>query len=229
MRQVFAIGNNYIRQSWYIAVFYLLYAALLTWLGRNGPIEGLAITMATEGLFLLGISVVIAVAGVPNDQRSRRILTVLSKGISRAQYLAGMLYGSFALIAVATVLSALSWWGMAVRNDMQIPPAALLRAVVVLLALSLLLICAGLLGVSFLNSKFAIIVPVLVWVLPMMVAWFGGPQIPLPHQGLLEQLVRPFAPLSSWAAVGGTLGEAALLFMAAVALFGRKDITVAAE
>lgn len=229
MRQVFAIGNNYIRQSWYIAVFYLLYAALLTWLGRSGPVEGLALTMATEGVFLLGISAVIAVAGVPNDQRSRRVLTVLSKGVSRAQYLAAMLYGTFALIAVMTWLSALSWWGMAVRNDMQVPAAVLLHAVVVLLVLSLLLICAGLLGVSFLNSKFAIIVPVLVWVLPMMPAWFGGPQIPLPHQGLLEQVVRPFAPLVSWAAVGGTVGEAALLFAAAVALFARKDITVAAE
>jgi ABC-type transport system involved in multi-copper enzyme maturation permease subunit len=64
-----------------------------------------------EIFYGLGIAMFLASSAIYNEKRSRRIIGVLSKGVSRAQYLLGLLAGStaFGFLYFIAIIASLLW------------------------------------------------------------------------------------------------------------------------
>jgi hypothetical protein len=214
VRPVLAIGHNYLRQSWYVLASFAAYVFLLAFFNHHGTGDDTAAIVSMESFFLVSIGGFLGVTGLTNDIRSRRIIFVLAKAVSRVQYLAGMGYGALILIAAMDMAALASWRWMGARHD-AFALAALL--------LAFLMHAAGMLGAVLLDSRFALIVPALLFGLPWLTP---KPQI-VPHTALTLAIANATSP-PSWG-LAATVVETALVFLIAAIVFERKDVTVAGE
>src|SRR4051812_30672040 len=114
MRPVLLIALNFLRESrWAILL-------LLLWAGISGAAAAYSIKESQDdALFFLKQQAVygvvftafLASSAIYNQRRSRRILAVLSKGLSRTEYLAGLEVGFLASAAVySTAVAGVGAW-----------------------------------------------------------------------------------------------------------------------
>jgi hypothetical protein len=213
MNAILAVGHAIARQTWYLLVAYVGYVLLLALLDHGQADKNDLV--ATNITFLIAICALLPLSGLPNEIRSRRIVFVLSKGVSRKQYFAGVAYGHLLLSALASCA------GVAAARRLT---ADTLAAAFVL---SLLLVSAGMLGVVSLGSRFAPIVPAAVFLLPRVSMWLAGRTAIVPHDVVYSSLI--VGSRSSAAMLLLTCAEAALLFAVALFLFERDDIAAPVE
>ena len=233
MRQALLIGHNFMRQGWYGAAGFMAYVALLTWLGRRVPVNVVNELAGVAVAFMVAISATLALAGVAMDVKTRTILPVLSKGISRSTYLLGMFYGALMLLLVMCVWAFACWeWqidrAMTLHAAVHVQIDVLLWALLLGFSLSLLMMCAGLLGVSLVESKKALLFPIVIFLGPVAPTWFGQKALATPHTALLGGMMKPMTPYPR-ASVWETVVEAAVLLAIALLVFSRRDVTVASE
>ncbi|HYX69019.1 MAG TPA: hypothetical protein VE825_07790 [Terriglobales bacterium] len=236
MRAVALIAVNLLRQQRWIVLLMVVYVAVLMGIGAafarrsdSGDLLFLVKQLASYAVLLSFFSGAVA---VHNERRSRRILAVLSKGIERSQYLAGLLLGIALVMGVYCATLGLA--GAAVLLAGGLPVAPLLPFFAVLLAACLLAATLAMFFSTFLHPWFALAVAGLVAAIPPALERVlgGGWGVLVPVYSLATALVRfsvdkPWHPC--WEAVLVALAESVALWLAASWIFARRDITVAVE
>lgn len=232
MRQVFLLALNTLREQKLILFLILFWVAVFTVLlsiDRSSAMrQELETFFRQELLYGIIIAMFSAASAVHNERRSRRILAVLSKGISRRQYLLGH------LLAIA-LLSAV-YYGAIGASNLWLTRWHAMEAEL-----------AGPLAVAFLGSQLAACIglPCGVVLHPLAAAIVAGLFLSAPvgmarllGDGTLRLFPASFALrdasqatyLTSWNGdalfLGALISQWAAAFALALWLFRKRDVTL---
>jgi len=235
VRPVLLIAGNFAREQRWPLFFLLLWVLGWALFGLLDPERGpedalmifrqLAVYSVTFGVFF-GSSAVQA------DQRSRRVLAVLSKGISRAQYILGLLTGMGLVLGVFCLCMGFTATWLLGRFGFNI--GSLWFGMLALWTACLLTASLTLALSTFLPPLFAAIATGTLAGIPALLAFRGDTvsKFVIPVYGLVEPLIaasftatwhfRPLLVLVGWI-------ETVLFWMIASWIFSRRDLAVAAE
>ena len=97
MNPVLLIAINFLRQRrWFVLIYPLLaiaFSAMMLLPGSSPDTEELTVYFTQLSIYAVLIAIMMAAQADFNERKSRRILSLLSKGIERRDYLAGLLAG----------------------------------------------------------------------------------------------------------------------------------------
>jgi len=166
----------------------------------------------------------LASSAIHNEKRSRRIIGVLSKAISREQYLLGLLLGvgCFAMAYFASIGAATLWLVGVSTSVTNAAFALFIRGT----AASLWTASVALFLSTFLYPFFAAAIAAACAFAPF--ALYGANAFLAPVAGLLERL-DPFVPSIPFLAGTAALAESAVMLLLAAQIFMRRDVTVSVE
>jgi len=236
MRAAVLIAANFVREQRWVVIL------LLFWVVGSGLLSGVVGDRISEDdlLFFLkqqaiyGVSIgsFLAATAVHNERRSRRILAVLSKAVSRSEYLAGLLLAVVAILAAYCLIMGVIGAWVLIRAGL--PPASLWFFVIATFATALLTASLTLLFSTVLPPVVALAATAILVSLPAAVAAFAGPAVlhVLPAYSLISQMFRfslhaTWTP--NWSLVAIAFGEAILAWLIASLIFSRRDVAVAVE
>lgn len=235
MRPVRLIAGNFLReQRWPIVILLGWVALLLAATGfsdlRRAP-EDVFMLFQQVAVYILVFSLFFGASAIRNELRTRRILAVLSKGISRRQYVAGLLLGI--VLAVLIYCLALGGAGAWVLPQVGVPAARFWFLLLGLVAASLLTACLALFFSIFLHPLLATGATVVIVGAPLLVnaVWSTPWAAAIPVLAIVQNflnLSQPATALSGWLILLA-LAETALLWLASAGLFARKDVALAVE
>lgn len=232
MRPILLIGANFLReQRWPLIL-------LLIWVVFGGVAAGFAHFERDDALFFikqqaiygLAFAGFMAASAIHNERRSRRILAVLSKGIERRQYLAGLLSGIVG--GVAIYCGAMALFGSMIFGSVRMPTGQLWPLLVALMAACVVAATTGLLFATFLPPLVALAATAVSLAASPVLAMVGVTAKFLPVYALMEGITRLDAQSQwpvPWVTIAWAVGESMALWAAASAIFARRDIAVAIE
>ena len=236
MRAVLLIATNFTREQRWPLFFLLLW--VLGWAAfgifaatNSGPDDALMI-FRQLAVYALTFGVFFGSSAIHSDQRSRRILAVLSKGISRGQYILGLLggialvLGIFCLCMGFTASWLLGRYGFS-ESALWFGMLALWTACLLTASLTLFLS-------TFLPPLFAAIGAGTLAGIPALLSLRGDAffKYVIPAHSLLEPLIRAdFGPTwrPGFSLVFLGWSEMAVFSLAAAWIFSRRDLAVAME
>ncbi len=236
MRSMWLIGGNLIREQRWLALLLLLYVVVMTgvlsWDAGKVAAGDVAFLVKQQAVYAVLFSALLALSTIHNERKTRHILAVLSKSVTRGQYLAGLLLGIMVLIASYCGLVLVA--GAILVRRIDIPVAQIGLMMLLSLVAALLVATIALFFASMLHPILATAATGLAVAMPMVLE---------PVLGRRAELVLPVYSLSmligrstfdlSWSAVETLLavgvGEAAVMWLLAVGVFSLKDIAVAVE
>ena len=231
MRPVFLIARNFVREQRWPLFFLLLWVLGFSVFGffvnSESGAEDAFVIFKQLTFYGIVFAVFWGSSALNADLRSRRIMAVLSKAVSRGQYLAGLLAGIAVVLGTFCLCTGFSgswilgrygvdqvqlWWGI----------LALFTACILTSALAL---CLSV----FLPPLFAAIGSGLLSGLPLLFGLRGGSALrfAIPVYALLEPLLEAEFNVafhaSAAAIVMGWIETAALLFLA-TCIFSSRDL-----
>ena len=228
MTPVLLLARSFIRQNRWLLLAFVLWPFLLgafTWSPQHHANRVEVLEISQQEVFY-GVAVVafLASSTVYNEKRSRRIIGVLSKGISRAQYLCGLLFACsvFAFIYFAAVAGLVIW---------------LLGASALTLSASACLIAQGfsaafwaaalsLLFATFLHPFLAAAVAGSAAFAPLAMS---QPNAAIASAATLMNSAGALAPKLVWAALFAALVEGVAFTFIAARIFSTRDVTLNIE
>ena len=234
MNCVFLVAANFVREQRLIALLlaaYAIAATLFFGLAKDTTLDDMAFVTKQEIIYAVLFSGFIAVSAIHNERKTRRLLLVLSKSITRAQYIAGLLVGVQAIIWGYLLMIWLGgvWMlhGRASVSQLTIILGTALITAALTAALALFL-------ASFLPPMLAMAAGALLIVLPVGLARVLNPMWldALPIYSLVAAIAR--APIvggwhPTWQIIAICVLEAQMLWLAAVLIFSTRDVAVAVE
>ena len=236
MRPVILIAGNFVRQQrWVVAAWVAMafgFAGIIAGVGGKADAEDAEMYFAQQALYALGLGVFLAVSAIHNERKSRRIVAVLSKAVRRSQYVAGLLLGIFACVGAHCLSVALARSWLAARMDRSIEHVWISTGVV--LAAALLATSVAMFWSAFSGPLGAVLgagalmgLPLLAaqrlggeWMQSLPVYWLASSAIALPTGS---------APEVPWMVLALAAAETLAFWMAAAAIFARRDVTAALE
>ena len=237
MKPVVLIAVNFVReQRWPILVL-LLWVLLLAFLGLVTDAarqrEDLLFVFKQVAVYVVAFSVFFGSSAIYNDRRSRRILNVLSKGITRQQYLSGLVLGI--AIACAIYCFALGLTGSWTLGQAGFPVWQVWFLMLRLLAAAVLAGTVALMFSTFLNPFFAAGATAAVMALPALASYTSasaqwGLLIPVYFLAAAVLKASFDSPgTGSWLPVILALAETLTFWLLAARIFSYMDIAVAVE
>ncbi|HLH06774.1 MAG TPA: hypothetical protein VKW78_06040 [Terriglobales bacterium] len=234
MIPVFFIALNFLRESrWAIAM-------LLLWAVISGSAAGASIkTAQDDALFFLKQQAVygvvftafLASSAIHNQRRSRRILAVLAKAITRWEYLAGLELGF--LIAAAIYCAALAGLGGWVFHHAGLPASGAISLAIMLFAASAVAGSLALLFSTFLNPLFSVALTAILVALNGVLLQFSPVLRQVVPVYELMQSILEFSFEKSWSATWSGIAwafvQSVLIWAVASAIFARRDVAVVIE
>jgi len=236
MRPVLLMAGNFLREHRWPALLLLLWIALLALVsgdpGRQHAVpEDVLFYIVQQAIFICVFCAFLAADAIQNDRKSKRVLLVLSKAVTRAEYLLAPLVGTSAAAVAYGVLFDLSCLWLTDRA--HLPGAGIFPLTLLLIAGAILASAVALFFSTFLNPYFAIAATVVVFTAPGSLqlqrhAWSAF----LPGYAILLQITdfswaRDAA--IHWGAILIALAQTVLFWAMAAAIFNRKDIAVPLE
>ena len=236
MRQIGLIAINFVReQRWPILVL-MLWVVLLAILGLlldlHQSREDVLFIFKQLGVYGVAFAVFFGASAIHNERKTRRILAVISKGVSRAQYISGLLIG----IGMAVGIFAVS---MGVTGTWVLGAGGARASQIWILIACLMLTCVlssavAVLFSTFLNPLFATLATAIILGVPAVAALHFGSHWAraIPAYSLLDLLLQfSFRGNMSvpWNLMGLALFEAVLLWLSASWIFSRRDVAVAVD
>ncbi len=234
MRPVFLIALNFLRESRWAILLLLLWAVV------SGGAASYSIRSEQEdALFFLKQQAVygvvftafLASSAIYNQRRSRRILAMLAKAISRTQYLAGLELGFLISAAVYSLaIAALGGW-VFVRGGF--PATRVIPIAIMLFAASALAGSVAMLFSTFLSPLFAIALTAIVAGINGVFSHFsaGAWSLMMPIYTLTQSILGfsfdNWTP--AWEAAGWALVESVAVWALASLIFANRDLAVAIE
>jgi hypothetical protein len=231
MNSATLIAANFLRENrWPVLL-------LMIWAIASGVAAALTVGgMSSDSLFFLQqqaaysifFTVFLAASALNNQRRSRRILAVLSKGIRRSEYLAGIALGFIGVGAMySLVLGVMGAWTF---SRVHAPAHSMLWLVLMLFLAIALAGTMALFFSTFVNPLLSVVFTSVVLGLPALLPNTLGAAIPayhLTHRVMEMNFEAGVQPL--WTAMGIALVEAIVLWMLASLVFATKDIAVPVE
>jgi ABC-type transport system involved in multi-copper enzyme maturation permease subunit len=239
VKAVLLIAINFVReQRWPILVL-LLWVLLLAFLGLMSDIEGqreyLLFVFKQVAFYVVVFSVFFGGSAIYSERRSRRILAVLAKAISRQQYLSGLVLG--VTIASGIYCFALGLTGSWTLAAAGFPMSQLWFLMLTLVVASMLAGTIALMFSTFLNPFLAASATAAVLGLPAVVgeshtlaAQWGGYVIPV--YALMKTVLESsyHAPgRAFWPPILLAIAETVGFWIVAARIFAFVDIAVSVE
>ncbi len=234
MRAVLLIAANCVRQQRLVAILmtvYALAATLFFGLIRDATLEDMNFIIRQQFLYAIFFSGFLAITAFHNELKSRRLLAVLSKAVTRAQYLAGVLVGVQAIVWLyCFVIWAGGLWML--RGESFATQLSVMMLVELLA--SLLIAAVGLFFATFLPPIAATAATAVLVALPAVLARAAGPlwldSLPVYSLGTTISLNTVLASLyPSWQTVLIAVLEAVGFWLLAALVFSTRDVAVAVE
>lgn len=176
MKAVLLIAINFVReQRWPILVL-LLWVLLLAFLGLTTEAarqrDDLLFVFKQVAVYFVAFSVFFGCSAIQNERRNRRILSVLSKAVSRQQYLSGLVLGI--TIACAIYCFALGMTGSWTLGEAGFPALQVWFLMLCLIAACTLAGTVALMFSTLLNPFFAAGATAAVMILPALLSRTQG-------------------------------------------------------
>lgn len=233
MRAVLLLGANFLRSQWLPVAVMTAYLAgaggLFSWHQQASDVQ---FYLQWHSYNVIFVATLIALPAIWAERRSHRILAVLSKGITRGQYLGGLLCGCVLIsgwfcFLIGGITSWLCWRG-------GIPLRSLPLLMMVVFLCSVTAQSAALLSAVVLHPLLGMIATSVFLLLPLAsesAPWHWPAQL-FPVTLLISVLREfRFQPLETgiWKIALGAILETFLFWALATALFSRKDVTTSPE
>lgn len=94
MRAVWLIGLNFVRMQWLTVVIMAVYLlSIASVFAYNEQRQEVSFFFQSHAFYVLFLGSMLAIPAIQTERKSRRIVSILSKGIYRWQYLAGLWLG----------------------------------------------------------------------------------------------------------------------------------------
>ncbi len=236
MRPVLLMAANFLREHRWPALLLFVWIALLALAAadltrRYAVPEDVIFYIAQQAIFICVFSAFLAADAIHNDRKSKRILLVLSKAITRSEYLLAPLVGtSAAAIAYALLFDVCCLW---LTDRARMPSAGILPLALLVIAGSILAAAVSLFFSTFLNPYVAVAATVLLFSGPGSLhlqhyawsAWLPGFSILIK---MIDLKLVPDATIQ-WKAILVAMAQAIIFWRMAAAVFNRKDIAVPVE
>ncbi len=236
MMPVLLIAANFLRAHRWPILVLLLWVLVLSALGLAVDVhrerEDLLIVFKQLAVYAIAFAIFLGGSAIHNERKSRRILTVLSKGVGRAQYIFGTLIG----LALALLLYCfcMGFTGSWVLGRAGFSLSLLWYLMLFCLLASVLAGSLAVLFSTFLNPLFASLATALVLGMPAVAALqFGGrlghfvPVYPLLDLFLKATFETPWR--ADWVPILLVLAETTACSLLASWIFARRDIAVAVD
>lgn len=234
MNPALLIAGNFLREQRWFMVFLLLYVAMLSLVYGLSPPSDVRDLLALEkqlAVFALLFSLSIVTGSLQQERRTRRIVAMLSKGISRREYIAGFLLGSVVIAAIYCAGMAASALGL--RSRIEFPLQPILELIGVTLIACVLTNTIALFYATSLHPLFAMLATGLTVGLPFVLGQvFGAAALNVVAVAALLVDIRDFSFghwRLPWFTVGLSLVQTVLFWLAAAWVFSRRDVAVAVE
>ncbi len=236
MRAMWLIGGNLIREQRWMALLLALYVVVMSGIisrdGTKVAAGDVAFLLKQQAIYAVLFSALLALSALHNERKSRRILAVLSKSVTRSQYLGGLLLGTMVLIGSYCLLVFLA--SAFLVRAVDIPAAQIGVVVLAALVASLLAATVALFFTAMLPPILSTAATGLLLALPLALEpVMGRPaHLVLPVYSLCMMIGRSTFDLS-WSVAAPLLGagvaQVAVMWGLAVLVFWFKDIAVAVE
>jgi hypothetical protein len=236
VRAVSLIAANFLREHrWPVLILFawiVLTALAAGGFGRDRVVpDDVVFYVQQQAVYICVFSAFLAADAIHNERKSRRILLVLSKAISRGQYLLAVVLGTSAMaVAYALVFGLCGVW---LTARAALPSGQLWSVVLLVMAGSVIAATVAMFFSTFLNPYIATALTLLLFCAPGAVhaqrhAW----SLWLPGLPILVDVMH-FNFRSDWAmnwyAAVLAILEAAIVWMLAAAVFNRRDIAIPVE
>jgi ABC-type transport system involved in multi-copper enzyme maturation permease subunit len=231
---VFLIALNFLRESRWALLLLLLWAVISGGAAAysiRGAQDDALFFLKQQAVYGVVFTAFLASSAIYNQRRSRRILAVLSKAISRGEYLAGLELGF--LVAAALYCAAFAILGAWVFTRAGFPAARIIAIAIMLFAASALAGSVALLFSTFLSPLFSI-------ALTAMAVGFNGLLVQI-SSGAFAQVMPTYLLMQSilafsfdnwtpaWAAAGWALVDSVAVWALASLVFSCRDLAVPVE
>jgi hypothetical protein len=235
MKPIVLIAGNYLREQRWVVLVLLIWvfgSSVLLGADGNSALGDADFFLQQQAIYGVAFATFLAASAIQNERRSRRILSVLSKGVERREYLAGLLFGVGAVEAVyALAMAAGAFWML---RGSAVASAALAWVLLVLFLTAMLIAAIALFFSTFLHPLFALAATAITASIPAALALALGPaDLPfVPVYPLFAYILHnsiksghaPSPVLFALAAV-----EIVAFWQCAVWIFARRDIAAAIE
>lgn len=237
MRAASLIAVNFLReQRWVLVVLVssvVVLSSLASWDAPRNAIDDVLYFLKQQAMYGVAFAVFLASAAIHNDRRSRRILAVLSKGIERREYLAGLLLGVWSASFLYCI--AMSLAGVVVFPRARVPQPSSWIIIVALLIACMLTSAVALFFATLMPPLLAALAAALaLGVMSAIATTVSAAGIVCPIFHLLKIIVD-FSPATRlhWSAelpyMFVALAEAVVLWAASAKIFALRDIAVPVE
>jgi ABC-type transport system involved in multi-copper enzyme maturation permease subunit len=235
MKPIWLIAGNFLREQRWPVVILLGWVILLSAAAgfsdlRRTP-EDVFMLFQQVAVYILVFSLFFGASAIRNELRTRRILAVLSKGISRRQYIAGLLLGI--VLAIAIYCVALGMAGAWVLPQVGVPAMRFGLLLLGLAVASLLTACLALFFSIFLHPLLATGATLVIVGAPLLVevVWNSPWAALVPVYAILQgflNLSQGATAFQGWLILLA-LGETALVWLVSAWIFSWKDVALAVE
>jgi ABC-type transport system involved in multi-copper enzyme maturation permease subunit len=236
VKAVLLIAANFLREHrWPVIILFawiVLTALAAGGFGRNRVVaDDVVFYVQQQAVYICVFSAFLAAGAIHNERKSRRILLVLSKAISRGQYLLAVILGTWAVSFAYALLFGLC--GVWLTARATLPSGGVWSIATLVIAGSLIAATVAMFFSTFLNPYVATALALGLFCAPGMLhaqrhSWF----LLLPGLPILLEVVR-FNLRSEWGVnwivIGIAILQSAFFWLIAAAVFDRRDIAVPVE
>ena len=234
MRAALLIARNFVRENRWPVIVLLVWGVASGTAGvvlAGHPDDDALFFLKQQAMYSVFFTVFLAASSLHNQRRSRRILAVLSKGIERYEYLAGIVlgYSSVALLYAVClgITGALTFHRAGVNPWMTIP------LMIMLLIASMLAGTVALFFSTFMPPLFALAATSAVLGTSAVLSGVFGRSLPMIvpfYQVMAAVSGFTFSRMEiPWIAATWAVLETLVFWAAASWIFARRDVAVAVE
>ncbi|MGB8888365.1 MAG: ABC transporter permease subunit [Candidatus Korobacteraceae bacterium] len=236
MKPVLLIAANFLREHrWPVLILFAWIALTAVAAGGFGrdrvAADDVVFYVQQQAVYICVFSAFLAAGAIQNERKSRRILLVLSKAISRSQYLLAVVLGTWAVSLVYALLFGLCGVWLTARGNL--PSAGVWSIAILVIAGSLISATVAMFFSTFLNPYLATALALGLMCAPGLFhvqrqAWLLWlPGLPV----LLEVLHFGLGSAweANWMVVGIAILQSVVFWIMAAAVFKQRDIAVPVE
>ena len=238
MRPIMVIATNFIReQRWPLIVLMLwvVGSSLAAGLGSDRLVsDDVVFFLKTQAVYGIAFIAFLSASAIYNERKSRRILAVLSKGVSRPVYIFGLLFG--VLTSGAFYCSAMGITGGLMFRNAGLAQLQLWWVILVVMTSFVVTATVAMFFSTFLNPLFATAATAFALGTPAIATHIsaGAWSHVLPVYYLMDSILSFSARSATgwdtvWSSVFWALVDSGILWVAASWLFAYRDIAVAIE
>jgi ABC-type transport system involved in multi-copper enzyme maturation permease subunit len=238
MKPIILIALNFMReQRWPLLVLLLwvLGSSMAASFGTDKLVtDDVIFFLKTQAIYGIAFIAFLSASAIYNERKSRRILAVLSKGISRSAYILGLLLG--VLVAGAIYCLAMGAAGELMFRNAGLPQDQLWWVILVLMTSFVVTSTVAMFFATFLSPLFSTAATAFALGTPAIAAHIAGgvwSRI-LPVYYLMDSILNFSVNTATgwqtvWGSVFWALVDSTILWLIASWLFSYRDIAVAIE